>query len=487
MKLALLLLAGWSAMAQMRVLGIPSKSPLVTFRFVFTAGSAADPVDKPGLSYLTAMMLGNSGTKELTYRQVEDALYPMASSIDVQVDKEMVTFSGTTTIDNLQPYYKLLRSMLLAPGWRAEDFERVREDAVNSIQVGLRANDEELGKEVLYANIYDGTPYGHYQAGTVASLQKLTLEDCKHFYHTQYSQNHLILGVSGGYSPAFLEKVKQDFRTLPAAGDFRPREKPPSLIDANRAVVVEKDTRSVAISIGFPISVLRSTRDYVPLLVASSYLGQHRMPGGVLYEQMREKRGLNYGDYSYIEYFPRGMYQMEPSPNLSRRYQLFQIWVRPVEPANTKFAIRLALYELNDLIKNGIPADGFTQTRDFLAKYVNFLTRTQSAALGYGLDSLYYSMTNYSTFLKTQLANLTREQVNAAVRRHWRADRLVIVVVGKDGEALKKELASDDPSPIHYNSPKSADILEVDKVVEKWPLNLTQDSITVVPASGVFQ
>ena len=45
-------------------------------------------------------------------------------------------------------------------------------------KVGLRGNnDEELGKEVLYANIYAGTPYGHYNGGTVSSLEKITLDD----------------------------------------------------------------------------------------------------------------------------------------------------------------------------------------------------------------------------------------------------------------------------------------------------------------------
>ena len=64
---------------------------------------------------------------------------------------------------------------------------------------------------------------------------------------------------------------------------------------------------------------------------------------------MREKRGLNYGDYAYIEYFPRGMFLMEPPPNLARHYQIFQVWIRPVEPPTAKFALRLALFELDKL------------------------------------------------------------------------------------------------------------------------------------------
>ena len=147
MKFALaLLLTAASAFAQMRVVAEAGKSPLVTFRIVFTAGSAADPADKPGLSYLTASMIGNGGSASMTYKQITDALFPMAASVGVQVDNEMVTFSGATHVDNLAEYYKLLRGMLLTPGWREDDFRRVRDQAINYLKVGLRGNnDEELG------------------------------------------------------------------------------------------------------------------------------------------------------------------------------------------------------------------------------------------------------------------------------------------------------------------------------------------------------
>ena len=68
------------------------------------------------MAYLTAMMLARGGTKDLTYKQIVDAMFPMAASVNAQVDKEMVTFSGATHSDNLEAYYKLLRAMLLDPG-----------------------------------------------------------------------------------------------------------------------------------------------------------------------------------------------------------------------------------------------------------------------------------------------------------------------------------------------------------------------------------
>lgn len=485
--LAFLVVAS-STWAQMRVMAMPGKSPLVTFRIVFTAGSERDPEGKPGVANLTASMLAEGGTKELTYKQLTDAMFPMAAGLSAQVDKEMCTFSGTTHVDNLNGYYKLLRAMLLDPGWREDDFKRLKDDAINELKVSLRGNnDEELGKEVLDQNIYQGTPYGHYSVGTVSSLEKITLDDLKQFYRAQYSQSNLILGIAGGYPPTFLEAMKKDFRSLPESAGFRPRLEAPALIESNRMVIVDKDTRSVAYSIGFPISVTRQSPDYPAMLLATSYLGQHRMSGGLLYDQMREQRGLNYGDYAYIEYFPRGMFLMEPNPNLARRYQLFQLWVRPVEPPAAKFALRLALYELNKLIKEGIPEDAFARTRDFLMKFVNVLTRAKRAELGYAIDSMYYSIPSYGDYLKTALAKLTRDDVNRAIRRYLRTDHLVIVAVSKNGEQLKQLLASEDPSPMTYNSPKSSAITEEDKIVEKWPLNLRPSDITVKPVAEVFQ
>jgi zinc protease len=474
--------------AQMRAILLPSKSPLVNFRIVFTVGAANDPGDKPGLAYLTAQMLGDAGTKDLTYREITEALFPMAAGLGVQVDKEMTAFTGATHVENLEAYYKLLRAMLLEPGWREDDFRRVKDDAINSIKVGLRGNnDEELGKEVLYQTIYQGTPYGHYTGGTVSSLEKITLDDVKAFYKSQYTQPHLNVGLAGGYPASFVERIKADFKALPANDGLRFRMTNPVAPEHSRMVIVDKDTRGVAFSLGYPIDVTRNSADYAALLLVSSYLGQHRMSGGVLYDRMREKRGLNYGDYAYIEYFPRGMFLMEPQQNLARHYQIFQVWIRPVEPPTARFALRLALFELDKLAKNGMTQDSFDRTREFLSKFVNVLTKSKRAELGYAIDSNYYTINPYNEYLKTHLAKLTLADVNRVIKQYIRTDRMTIVAVSKNGAELKSQIAAGDPSPMTYNSPKPEEITAEDKLVERRPFNLKPEDITVVPVAQVFQ
>jgi zinc protease len=491
MKIALmviLLLGAVSLAAQTKVVALRSQSPLISFRVVFLTGSASDPADQPGLAALTASMLAQGGSREMTYKQILDAMFPMATSVSSQVDKEMTVFSATTHVDNLEAFYKLFHAMLLDPGWRSDDLDRLRDDAVNFLQVGLRGNnDEELGKEVLYNQIYAGHPYGHQNTGTVSALRKIALADLRKFYQERYTRQNLVLGIAGGFPESFLERMKKDFAALPEKGSPAPAWKEPAAQHGVHVTMIEKETRSVAYSIGFPIGVKRGHPDYPALLVAQSYFGQHRMSGGRLYQRLREIRGLNYGDYAYIEYFPRGMFQFEPDPNLGRRSQIFQIWIRPVEPPTAEFSLRLALYELDNLIRHGLTQEDFERWRNFVSKYVNLLTKTKDAELGYAIDSQYYGMPEYSRYIKDSLAKLTVEDVNRAIRKHLSMDNLQIVVVGKDCEALAKKLVANAPATISYNSPKPKEVMDEDVLAGKFKINVTPQAVNIIPVDQVFE
>lgn len=474
--------------AATQVITLPANSPLVTIKIVFRTGSASDPAALPGLAAITADMLADGGTKNRTYKQIIDAFYPMATSVSSQVDKEMITFSGVTHIDNLEAFYAIFREMLLEPGWREEDFQRLRDDHKNFLRVSLRgSNDEELGKEVLYNQIYQNHPYGHHNIGTVTAIDKITLADMRKFYKDHFTRANLIIGVAGGYPESFAKRVEADFAKLEKGSENPPKLPTPKAPEGTRVTMIEKNTRSVAYSIGFPINVKRGDPDYPALLVAQSYLGQHRNSGGLLYNHMREARGLNYGDYAYIEYFPNGMFLTEPETNLARRQQIFQIWIRPVEPVTAHFTLRLAMFEFDRFLKEGLSEEGFQRTRSYVTKYTNLLLKTKDAELGYAIDSKVYGIPEYTTYVRNSLAKLTRDDVNRAIRKHLRTNNLDIVVVAQGCEALKKKFAGNDPSPMTYNSPKPEEILAEDKTVQAWKLPIEAAAVKIVPVDKVFE
>ena len=467
---------------------LPNRSPLISFRIVFMTGAAADPKGKEGVAALTAAMLSQGGTKTMTYEQIVEAMYPLATSFNSQIDKEMTVYYGTTHVDNLEKYYGLISQMLLDPGFRAEDFARLRTDAVNFLKVSLReTNDEELGKEYLYNLIYDGHPYEHHNMGTVSSLEKLTIDDVRAFYKANYTQANMVLGLAGGYPKEFAAKVEADFGKLPAGQAARNNFETPKLATGTRIAIVKRETRATGLSLGFPINVTRSDKDWPALAVVASYFGQHRNSSSYLYQKLREARGLNYGDYAYIEYFPRGMFQFTPDPNQGRTSQIFQIWIRPVTPENGHFVLRAALYEYDKLVREGMSKETFEATRDFLTKYNNILTQTQDAQLGYALDSSYYHIPDYVTYMREQLAKLTLEDVNNAIRKHLKSDAMRVVIVTKDAEGLREAIINNRPSPITYNSAKPKEITDEDKLIEAYKINVKPEDVVIVPVEKVFE
>jgi zinc protease len=468
---------------------LPTSSPLVSFRIMFNVGSALDPKGKEGVANLTATMLAEGGSQKMTYAQIVEAMYPMATSFNAQVDKEMTVFFGTTHVDNLQKYYQIISGMLLEPGWRQDDFTRIKENAINFLKITLRGNnDEELGKEALYNSIYEGHPYGHHNVGTVESLEKLTLDDLKSFYRGNYTAANFVLGLAGGFPSDFEGRLRADFTSKLSKGkEGELNLTQPKTINGLQLEVIQKDTPGTAISFGFPIAVTRADSDWPAMLLVQSYFGQHRSSNSLLYQRMRQIRGLNYGDYAYIEYFPRGMFQFHPDPNLGRKQQIFQVWIRPVEPKNGLFSLRLALFELRKLVEKGMTRDDFEATRQFLTKFINVLTKTQDAQLGYALDSRYYGIPTFNDYVRQGLAKLTLEDVNRAIKKYLQADNIKIVVVTKDAAGFKNAAIEGKPSPIVYASLPPKEILEEDKLVEQYRLNVKPADVEIVAVDQVFQ
>jgi zinc protease len=470
---------------------VPSKdNPLVAIRILFHVGSVDDPKGKEGLAGLTAALLAGSGSGKLSYPQLLDALFPMAASIDARADKEVTVVHGTVHRDNLGPYYDLVRQVLLAPRFGVADFERLKADQLNEITTRLRAADDEaLGKETLEAAIYAGQPYGRPVSGTVRGLMAVTLDDVKTFWAERFTRGNFEVGLAGRYPAPFAEKVLADLVELPKGKPGRTEILEPGAPLGIEATIVTKPARASAISIGFPIPVTRADDDFYPLMVANSLLGEHRTFNGRLMNHMRGERGLNYGDYSYIESFVQDAGSTFPLPNVPRRRQAFTIWIRPVSPRAAHFAIRQAMRELERLVRDGLTAAEFETTRDFLLSYSRLWTQTASRRLGYEMDGRFYGRAGLVQELQRRLPAMTVEEVNAAARRCLQAKNAFLAVVSDDAgaEALADALVSNAPSPLEYVTPTRSEVIEEDAEIAVFPLRVNRDRVRIVPAAEMFE
>jgi zinc protease len=467
-------------------LSAPS-SPLVAFRFVLRAGSQDDPPGKEGLAALTAAIVAEGGTKSLTYDQVLAAFYPMAAALDAACHKEVTVFSGVIHRDNLRAYIPLATEMIAQPRVAPEDFERLRNEALDYVTKSLRGNnDEELGKWTLQVELYKGHPYGHPDRGTAQGLQAITLDDVKQFHRVHYSRETLDVGMAGGFDGRDSRLVEDGLGPLSQSRVDVPALPEPRRPKGLEITIVEKPADATAISIGFPIDVTRRDDDFYALAVADSYLGEHRTFNGKLMQDLRGKRGLNYGDYSYIEDFIQAGGTTFPVPNNPRRQQYFSIWIRPVPGDKAVFALRAALWELDRLLERGMSQQAFEETRAFLLNYSKLWVQTLSRRLGYEIDGQFYGRKDLVTELADRLPKLTLDQVNAAVRKYWKTDGMKVAIVARDAAGLKELLTSGKPSPISYDTQGTPeDILTEDKEIASFPLR--DVSVRIVPVEQMFE
>ena len=467
-----------------------SPLPRLEVKLLFTAGSAHDPKGKEGLAALTARMIAEAGSQDRRIDEIRKALFPMAAQLRRQVDREMTILHRRHPPGQLEdvPRTSPFRSSP-TPGFRDEDFRRLKDAQMNALVQNLRNNnEEELGKERLQQRDLRGHALRtsgprnrrgdrRDHAGRREGLREEGL-------HARRAHRRRRGRRAAGAPRARQGGGAASWPRVPRCP--RPRASPAASRTGSKSTSCKKETRATAISFGFPIDVTRAHPDFAALSVARSWLGEHRSSSSHLYQRIREVRGMNYGDYAYIEAFPRGMFQFFPDANVARRAQIFEIWIRPVVPENAHMALRIAIHELDRLVSEGLTEEDFQTTRDYLMKNAYLLTSTQDHQLGYALDQRWYGLGDYVTTMREKLGKLTRADVNAAVKKHLQAKDLSVVIVTKDAEGLKEKLVSDAFSPITYDGEKPKELLDEDKVIGALKLGIKAEAVTITPVEDVF-
>ena len=108
--------------------------------------------------------------------------------------------------------------------------------------------------------------------------------------------------------------------------------------------------------------------------------------------------------------------------------------------------------------------------------------------LGYLQDSKFYGIPDYLAEVQKRLPALSKAQVDAAIHRHLQSRNLVVAVVTEDAPAALDTLLAGKPTPIHYDSPGTPpEILEEDKLIERYPITLNRGRSRIVASGDLFE
>jgi zinc protease len=270
--------------------------PIVSLELSFRGGAATEPKDKDGLARMTTALL-DEGAGDLDSQAYQAKLEDLASSIRFDASQDYVTAALTTVTRNVDPVFDLLRLSLTAPRFDPEPVARNRADHI-AAAAERAENPNAIANRVWWRNAFGDYPYARPTDGTAASLAAITVDDLKRFIRDRFGRDVLTIAVVGDITADALKALlDRTFGALPAHA--APVELAEATPDAAGALLLAKKPipQSVA-AFGEP-GPKRDDPDWY-----AAYIDNYILGGGGfasrLMQEVRVKRGLAYGVYTYL-------------------------------------------------------------------------------------------------------------------------------------------------------------------------------------------
>ncbi|WP_279130742.1 M16 family metallopeptidase [Photobacterium phosphoreum] len=179
-----------------KVIGTEYKeTPTITLQLSVPAGRRVEPEGKAGLAQLTAAMM-NEGTAKLTAEEMASQLDTLGSSITVNAGLYGTTITLNTLTKHLPQTLALFEQRLLQPIFTESDFKRLKKQMLEGI-VYEHQSAEWLANQATRDVLFKGTIFSRPAEGTQASINAITLQDVKDFYHRYYTPNGADVVVVG--------------------------------------------------------------------------------------------------------------------------------------------------------------------------------------------------------------------------------------------------------------------------------------------------
>lgn len=398
-----------------------TSQPLVAINFAFLGGASQDPGDKPGVANMAASLLDN-GAGELDAKAFQEQVEASAVQMRFWVSRDYFLGSIRMLSDRMEQSINLLRLALNEPRFDADEVERGRAQILARLR--REATDpNSVATRVWWKTAFADHPYGRPSEGTLESIPTIAPDDLHAYVRRVLARNTLKIVAVGDIDAAKLgATLDRVFGRLPAASALTPiADMKPAA--AGRRIVVQLDVPQSVVYMGGP-GLARKDPDFL-----AAYVVNHVLGGGSftsrLYHEVREKRGLAYGVYSYL---------------LTLRHSALLMASTQASADRTGQALQLIEGEIKRMVEQGPTEDEIAKAKAFLkgSYALNFDTSIKIAnqLLYIQLDNLGIDYIDRRNGL---IDAITVDDAKRAAKRLAEGG-MFVTVVGRP-----KELASKEP------------------------------------------
>lgn len=270
--------------------------PFVALQIAFKGGTALDGEGKTGATNLMVGLL-EEGTSDMDATAFRRASESLAANFGFSADRDSIRISAQVLKSNADEALALLRKAIMDPAFNDVAFSRVKAQVVSGLESDLK-DPRSIASQTLNEIAFAGHPYALPSDGTLETVKALTPQDMVDAHRATMTKDHLVVSAVGDVTAAELGPILDALLgDLPAKG----AELPPKVAfgaTGGTTVVDFPSPQSQAIW-AQPTEVDLDHPDFMPFFVMNHILGGGGF-GSRLTDEVREKRGLTYGVYSYI-------------------------------------------------------------------------------------------------------------------------------------------------------------------------------------------
>ena len=269
--------------------------PFSALELRFRGGTSLDAPGKRGGVYLMTGLL-EEGSGDLRAQDYARALESLAADFSYDADKDSVSISARFLTENRDDAIGLLRQTLFEPRFDQDALDRVRAQVLAGLRSDAK-NPNNIAGLAFARMAYGDHPYGSDGKGTLETVAGLSRQDIFDAYEAVFARDRLYVSAVGDITAEELGALLDDLLgALPDKG--APIPGPAEVTIKGGVTVVDFDTpQSVALFAQKGIE--REHPDFFTAYVMNQILGGGSFETRLMTE-VREKRGLTYGVYSYL-------------------------------------------------------------------------------------------------------------------------------------------------------------------------------------------
>ncbi|MEP3036182.1 MAG: pitrilysin family protein [Pseudoruegeria sp.] len=269
--------------------------PMVALELRFQGGASLDAEGKRGATNLMVGLL-EEGAGDLDSLGFAKASESLAARYGYDVSDDTVAISSVFLSENRDEAMELLRLSIIEPRFDEASLERVRGQVLSVVR-SEETDPNKIAGKTFKAIAFGDHPYGSGLNGTVESVSSLTRDDIVAAHQAALAKDRMVVSVVGDITAEELGPMLDNLLgALPEKGAPLPPKTTPNLTGA--VEVVEFDTPQ-SVAVFGQLGIERDDDDFFAAYLLNTILGGGGFESRLM-EEVREKRGLTYGVYSYL-------------------------------------------------------------------------------------------------------------------------------------------------------------------------------------------